>query len=258
MQRIKIDSRKALTWTLGLAIISLGVNAGRLAYSRWGGQEARSSRPIPYTTILRETVHSPDGTTTVAADETFAVRSDGSFAKRLAHKKQIGGKLVDSDSERTIYLASGIEIQVNDLANTKSTEASKVNLAKFQRDPSSKCINTFDGNPPTPTPEVIIGEETVAGYRAVIITSTKASNWKWWYALDCGCAEIKARIDWGQRPERVRRVEPCASCLQAPRWKSNERVGDVCAKSYAEDGGNRQTRRDLSANGAKGGSWNRV
>jgi hypothetical protein len=196
MQKIKVNRGKIIRWIFVIVTLTLGVNAGRLVHSRLRFQEVRRAKPIPYTVVLRETVYGPDGTASVAADETFAVRSDGSYVKRLAHKRQGGNKLVDSDSERTIFFASGIEVQINDIASTKSTMASKLNPASLQRDPNSKCINTFVGRPSRSTPEVINGEEVIAGYKAV---KASKDNWTWWFALDHGCATVKVRIDWGSQ-----------------------------------------------------------
>ncbi len=218
MQKIKADLREMSKRIFLLVIVALGVNSGLLIHSRLRAQEARRGGPIPYTTTLRETVYSPDGTASVAMDETFAVRSDGSYVDILKHKKQIGTKLVDSDSGRTIHFASGIKVEINDFTGVKSTTVSKVNLAKFQRDPSSKCINSFDGTPQIP-PQVINGEEVVAGYRAVKITS---NNWTWWFALNHGCAMVKARIDWGSQGYSEKNLvelvpgEPAAALFDVP------------------------------------------
>jgi len=102
MQKIKSDLREVLNRILLLVIVALGVNSVLMTHPRLKAQEARRGGPIPYTVILRETVYGPNGTASVAMDETFAVRSDGSYVHVLKHKKQIETELVDSDSARTI------------------------------------------------------------------------------------------------------------------------------------------------------------
>ncbi len=68
------------------------------------------------------------------------------------------------------------------------------NSARWQRDPNSKCINSFAGEPFVGEPkEFISGEETISGYRTVKITRNDATSW---FALDYGCAIVKSRMDW--------------------------------------------------------------
>lgn len=225
MQKINIARWKPLNWVFALFTMALVVNAGRLIHSQMGAQGVHPGKPIPYTVILRETVYSPDGNASVAMDETFAVRSDGSYVKKLTHKKQMGNNLVDADSERTVFFASDTgaqtRVHINDIDNTKSTEAAKINSASLQRDPSSKCINSLAGTPMSTRsrPEAISGEETVAGYRAVKITS---NGWTWWFALDHGCAPVKVRVDWGSQGYSEKNLialipgEPTSALFNAP------------------------------------------
>jgi len=223
MRKIKIARRGVLNWVFLLATVVLGANALLLIHSRFKAQEVRRGGPIPYTVILRETVYGPNGEASIAAEETYAIRSDGSYSKKLTHKKQAGDKLLDQDSARTMFLASGIEVEINDFADTKSTTASNVNLAKLQRDPGSKCISTFAGTPGHSTiPEYINGEEIVSGYRTVKITS--ADNLTWWFALDHGCATVKVRADWGSKGYSEKTLinlipgEPDAALFNVPAW----------------------------------------
>jgi hypothetical protein len=217
MQKIKSDLREMLNRILLLVIVALGVISVPLTHPRLKAQEARRGGPIPYTVILRETVYGPNGTASVAMDETFAVRSDGSYVHVLKHKKQTETKLVNSDSARTIEFASGITVEINDFTGAKSTTVSKI-FANFQRDPGSKCINSIDGAPQT-TSQVISGEEVVAGYRAVKITS---NNSTWWFALDHGCAQLKSRIDWSSQEHSDKNLvelvpgEPAAALFDVP------------------------------------------
>jgi hypothetical protein len=204
-----------------LAIPAIVLVADLSFRSRLRAQEVRRGGPIPYTVTLRETVYGSEGTASVAMDETFAVRSDGSYAHIYRHKKQEGAKLVDSDSMRTLYLASGVNVEINDFAGAKSTTVFKGNLAEFQRDPSSKCINTFAGAPRSSSQETIVGEEIVAGYRTVKITTPDRYKLTWWYALDYGCANVKSRVDWSDREYSEKNLielipgEPAASLFDA-------------------------------------------
>jgi len=62
------------------------------------------------------------------------------------------------------------------------------------RDPGNNCL--ISGFPETPD-----GEEVIAGYRAVKLTSGVTAQW---FALDYGCALIKDRAEWpdGQMSEK--------------------------------------------------------
>jgi hypothetical protein len=210
---------KLMKWAYVIVAVALLANASRLIYARLRVQP-QTVKPVPHTVILRETVHSPNRTATISSDVTWAVRSDGSLMRRLAHKKDIGGKMVDADSERSITFASGSQVDVNDFADTKSTTALKdANTASLLRDPGSKCINSFAGAPMTVLPEVIRGEEIVDGYRAVKIT---ANEFTWWFALDFGCAMIKSRYDWGPNSFTEKKLvalipgEPAAAIFNIP------------------------------------------
>ncbi|HWQ33134.1 MAG TPA: hypothetical protein VNQ79_09780 [Blastocatellia bacterium] len=191
-------SRKRMLITLVqlLAIAGLSIIGGRVIHSRLLAKQARVSGPIPYTVILRETSYGADGTATVTSETTEAIRSDGSrlFSRTPLHNPAEG-------VVRDLTLASGVEVIVNDLANLKSTVApgflKNRRLADMHRDPGSNCINSFDGKPylAGPVKEVVEGEEIVAGYRTVRISSGAVTSW---LALDYGCACVKDRIDFGK------------------------------------------------------------
>lgn len=162
--------RIVLNWAFVIVVVGYVAYMGHSVYSRLGAKDARVGAPIPYTVMLRETVHGPDGIARVAADATEAIRSDGSYVNRLSHANIADG------TERTIFFANGLRTVVNELKDTKSTTVTKdANPARWQRDPSSKCINSFAGEPMASTREVISGEEIVAGYRTVKITFDKVS-----------------------------------------------------------------------------------
>ena len=178
----------ALRLLFVLVIIALVAQAGRLIHSLLRAQGVRQGGPIPYSVILRETVHHPDGTATVASEVTWGVRSDGSTVRRFVHKRE------PASSERTVQFSSGLEVAINELTNTKTSmmKNSLLPSTTWQREPSSKCINSFAGKPMTSMPETFVGEETVAGYRTAKVVSNGITAW---YALDYGCALVKDR--WG-------------------------------------------------------------
>ena len=191
MLNVQVNWRSLSGYSLVLVLIVSGIPAARLLHSRLQAMHVRTGQPIPYTSILRETVRRSDGTTTVAkivSDATWAVRSDGSTVLRIVHK--IGNQ----ETNRIISLTSGVKVTVDELAETKSTAVLKnPNPASWQRDPNSKCINSFAGTGMTSVPEVIIAEESVKEYRAVKISSS-GNNMTTWYALDYGCAMVKQRM----------------------------------------------------------------
>ncbi len=192
MLSIRVKPRAVLKWIFVLVVIAFGVQTVDLIHSRMSAHGVRKGGPIPYTVVLKETVLNPDGVARVGAEITRAVRSDGSLISRGAIELGDGTK----NKQRFIQFASGIEVSTNDLANTKSTTLmAHANSARWQRDPNSKCINSFAGEPFVGEPkEVISGEETILGYRTVKITNNNAT---WWFALDYGCAMVKSRMDWG-------------------------------------------------------------
>jgi hypothetical protein len=201
-----------LKWVFALVVIGVTILMGRLIHSRSTAQEVRTGGPIPYTVILGEAVYRPDGTATVAGEYTQAVRSDGSFVWRYAETDHVL-------TERGIQFASGIEVTIDEIANTKSTMRKHGNPARLLRDPNSNCINSLAGEPFTSPPEVFSGEERVAGHRTVKLTNGNATRW---HALDCGCAMVKSRYDWGggsvTEKNLVRLIpgEPDAALFEAP------------------------------------------
>jgi hypothetical protein len=100
-------------------------------------------------------------------------------------------------SGRNLYFSSGLEVDTDDSENTKtSVRMPNHNPASWQRDPNSKCLNSFTGTPMS-SPETFLGEETIAGYRTVKITKAKTTEGviTSWYALDYGCARVKDRLE---------------------------------------------------------------
>lgn len=237
----RVEWRRMLQWALVLIIVGLGVPMARLIHTHLKAKEGRVGGPIPYTVILKETVHGPNGATTVPRDLIYAIRSDGSYVRRLTHTNPADG------AERLVKFSSGIQVTINEFADTKSTILLNVNPARWQRDPNSKCINSFAGTPVTSPPEVVSGEEMVAGYRTVKITRNNVTRW---LALDYGCALVKDKIVFsGQEfsehnlvalipgepetalfhvPAHIREVSP------SERIKGYDRIGKNCGPDCAK------------------------
>jgi hypothetical protein len=150
------NRRTIFRWAFVLVVISLAALAGRLIQSRIKAREVRPGTPIPYTVTLRETIRGHDGRVTVGPESTWAIRTDGSRAIRI----------VEKGSQRILNFASGLEVNINELTNTRTSMMKKSLLPSttWQRDPSSKCINSFAAKPMTSTTETFVSEET-AGYR---------------------------------------------------------------------------------------------
>lgn len=190
----KIGLRNVLKWTLVLVIVGTIAHTGRIMHSKLKAQEVRQGGPIPYTAILKESVLGADGTTKAGIEMTQAIRSDGSFALQVSYEPTEGGK---NKKFRTIKFATGKEVTIDELAGTQSTIEKNVNPSRWQRDPNSKCINSFTGKTMVDSPqEVINGEEIIAGYRTIKILRNGATRW---FALDYGCAMVKERMDWGSQ-----------------------------------------------------------
>jgi hypothetical protein len=168
---------------------SLALHSGYVFYSINKARTTRTGNPIPYTLRLRETFHAPNGVATVTSDVVSAVRSDGSIVQWIEHR--IG----QQSSERTIQFASGQEIAVNERAKIKSTTRNiGAHSARWQRDPASRCVNSFAGEPMISLNEVVQGEDVIDDYRAVRVIADNVTRW---YALDYGCAPIRDIADWG-------------------------------------------------------------
>ena len=211
MLGIRFDRKRIREWIWALLIIVVGVGVGRFIHSQLRAQEARHGRPIPYSVTLRETVYNPDGTSKVASDIIWAVRTDGSRVRRI--KNAVG-------SERVVEFPSGLEVAINEGANTKTSMMKpNVSSARWQRDPQSKCLDSFAGKPMTSMPQTLIGEETVEGYRTVKIVSDIITSW---YALDYGCALVKERWVFGTGEVSEKQLvalvsgEPNAALFDAP------------------------------------------
>jgi hypothetical protein len=88
---------------------------------------------------------------------------------------------------RTIHLRTGEKIEVDDVAETKTTEKRRPDWSEV-RDPESNCANTLLGA--SGAKLKLVRLETVAGYRAAVMGNGQITLW---YAVDLGCAKIKTR-----------------------------------------------------------------
>jgi hypothetical protein len=162
----------------------LAAQGGRLLHKRINppsrAQNVRAQRVhIPYTVTLREIIHAPDGTIRVSREITQAIRQDGSMLNMSATNKRTG---------RSINFSSGLQVDTDELDNTKSTmENGASNTKSWQRDPNSNCLNSLDGTP-FDSDQTLQGEETIAGFRTVKISRGIITTW---HALDYGCALVK-------------------------------------------------------------------
>ncbi len=189
-----ITKRRRVILTIAqlLVVISLSVLAGRVLNHHFFARQERVGGPIPYTVVLQQTLHRSDGSTSNTMETTEAIRSDGS--RMLARKSLVNPTL---SVERILNFASGNQVTISELTSLKSMEASNVNLAILQRDPSSKCVNSFAGYLPLSNlvKEVFHDEELVAGYRTIKLSASDGITQ--WFAIDYGCAVIKRKWDWG-------------------------------------------------------------
>ncbi|HEX7334113.1 MAG TPA: hypothetical protein VF290_21585 [Pyrinomonadaceae bacterium] len=160
----------------------LAAQGGRALHSRINApsqpQDVSQRGSIPYTVTLREIMHAPDGTKRVSREITHAIRHDGS---------QVFMTSTDKGTRRSLDFASGLKVDTNDLQLTKTSMNRTANNKIRQRDPNSKCLNSLDGKP-FDSDQTMLGEETIAGYKTVKISSGIITSW---YALDYGCAQVK-------------------------------------------------------------------
>ena len=179
------NSRRTILGSVLLVLVTvLAAQGGRLLHKRINApkskpQEGRQRAHIPYTVTLREIIHAPDGTIKVSREVTQAIRQDGSLLNMSS---------TDKGARRSINFSSGIQVDTNESDNTKSSMENRSAKPKsWQRDPDSKCLNALDGTPFDPD-QTLVGEETIAGFRTVKISSGVITSW---HALDYGCARVK-------------------------------------------------------------------
>ena len=206
--------RTILSLVFVLVVIGLAAQAGRLIHlrinARTNAQAVRVRGPIPYTVTLKEVIHAPDGTTRMSREIIQAIRSDGSMVERST---------TDRGSDRSLYFSSGLQVGINELHNTKTSMTKpNWNPTSSQRDPNSKCLNSLAGKPVTSS-DILVGEETIAGYRTVKIASGRVTEWR---ALDYGCALLKDRWEFNAKEVTEKELvalvagEPDASLFEVP------------------------------------------
>jgi len=194
MPNFIVGKRKAFLMFFQLVlVIGFSVFVGRLLHARLIAKQERVSQPVPYTVVLRQTIHHSNGTVTVFRDITEAFRSDGSRAVQLTPIQDPTTGVI-----RHLTLASGNKVTIDELTSLKSTYTHGHNMAMLQRDPSSKCLNSLAGNPmqQNSLKEIVEGEETISGMRTVRISDNGGITD--WLALDYGCAVVKKRWDFGK------------------------------------------------------------
>lgn len=176
--------RRTILGSVLLVLVTvLAAQGGRLLHLRTnapsGAQNVRDRLPIPYTVMLREIIHAPDGTVKVSREVTQAIRQDGSLLNMSSTNK---------GTRRSLSFSSGLQVDTNELENTKSSIANRTsNPKRWQRDPNSKCLSALDGTS-FDSDQTLVGEETIAGFRTVKISSGIITSW---HALDYGCAKVK-------------------------------------------------------------------
>jgi hypothetical protein len=182
--------KKVASVGLVIAAVAFAVNAFRLAVPRVRAQ----STGVAYTVILAETVFDAQGGQRPGILLTSAVRSDGSRVIRSG---------TDGASAREIRLASGRTVKVLERLKVKSTVAAPAVTAASLPDPASQCTKSFDGRPRSHGGVEVLGEENIAGYRAVKVKNRGETTW---YALDHGCAAIRSRMEFGRGEASEKRL----------------------------------------------------
>jgi hypothetical protein len=172
----------AIVFFVGLALLT--INALRLAIPRMKGQAKNSGR-IPYTVVLAETLIDANGVRRPGTLLTQAVRTDGSTMQRLGQEEK-GGRLIS--------LATGQRIMTTPRTEMKSTWFIAAEPDHWSLDPQSLCTKDLTGR--LWAQEIkVLGEENIAGHRSVKLKVNEALRW---HALDCGCALVKTRLDFGK------------------------------------------------------------
>ncbi|MEW5981642.1 MAG: hypothetical protein AB1806_04650 [Acidobacteriota bacterium] len=168
----------------------------------------------PYSVIMVESVESSSGMTRPGATLTEAWRSDGAHVSRTEHFPAQGRM----NSQRFISFASGLRIEVDDIAELKSsTIRADYDVRRSARDPSSDCLDSLSGRPIT-AGQVLEERATINGYPSVKIRVGPVTLW---FAPDLGCAKLQQLGDFGTSKSRafpimIRPGEPDPALFEVP------------------------------------------
>ena len=186
----------AALWLVGAALATnaIWMGAPQIFSSRRTSVAPAPAKPaafVPHTVVLKETLSRGQSKPEKPGSEYVrAVRADGSFVTFIR-------RLGDSKTavlQRRITFADGQVVAADDVASTSTRWAAPPGQdITSQRDPASGCQRTRSGRIGAKN-QVVHGDEVIGGYRATKITIGDNTLW---YALDIGCAVIRAKWDRG-------------------------------------------------------------
>jgi hypothetical protein len=175
-------------------VIALTANASRIHLPTLKAA-LLPAKVVPYTVVLEEFALQRDGSALPSFRLIQAIRGDGSRASETTNTNPAD----PPSSERILDFSSGKKMYIFKMPDqqlkTTTFEPGRNLLAWGLRDPGNDCL--VSGFPEKPD-----GEEFIEGYRTVKLTSEGYITQ--WFALDYGCALIKARAEWpdGQISEK--------------------------------------------------------
>jgi len=178
---------RPLAIALSLLCAALAANAIRLVLDERGMSRAGSERTTPYTVVLQETfgfAASPQpGQRTV-----FAVRSDGSFARRRTTSPSQRQRAA---SVRMIGIQPHTLVLIDEVRELKSTiwEHDRRNWIRLG-DPDAECMRTRDARPLF-SRGARLEQTWESGHRVVKAVESTGTSW---LALDLGCAVLRWRV----------------------------------------------------------------
>lgn len=178
-----VNWRRATQVFLWTCVVILALNLLRLAFVRVSVPAAQAASPSPYTVLRVEKVFDKTGTIRFTHHYTEAVRSDGSRMK-------LGS--TGSVQQREIYFSNGDFVVTDEVRGKKSTYPRAYLGVPGQRHPQQSCLTEEE----TRLGFVVVGEDDIAGYRALRIASTKGKRTVTsWRAAGFGCAVLRSRLD---------------------------------------------------------------
>lgn len=145
-------------------------------------------RVTPYTSVLGETLRSRAGDRETGVEVTEAVRSDGSFMRRVERLGRAEAASSTQQSTRLILLSTGQRVVTNDLRELKSTTVYPLGMiAASIRDSRTGCVTNMLGRPYAPD-MVKLGEESIGGQTTVKVRFSGVTAW---FAPGVGCAQLR-------------------------------------------------------------------